>query len=216
MIRLPRGPPHVVGVLDVGGVRLSDRVPSHEVGRAPPADGRGRIDDRIALVRRPLEPVRRVVEVAHHRRRRVLGPVEMLVALRRVLLVGVLERRRHGVRRQDVVLFRPLELHQSQRRPFPVDAVFGRREALHGFVVAEDLDAPRPTGLPLRVDTQVRAGVPHLEQPLVIIVEDLAAREAVALPGSLGPEDRVVVDLHRGVHALLRVGHALDDVVVEE
>ena len=219
MIRLPNGCAHVVAALDVGRVRLADRVPAHDVSRAPPPDHRRRVHHRVAGVGRPLEAVGRVVQEGPHRRLRVLGPVEVLVPLGRVGLDRVLELRHPFLADdgQDVVVLRSFELHQAEVRALPVDPVLRGGQAHHsGVVLAQDYDARLSAGRHVRVDLQIAAGVPHLEEPLVLLVDDPQRPRVVALPGHLGRDDGVVVGLHGGVQHLPQVGHALDEIVVEE
>ena len=103
---LADGAPPVQRILHVHRVDLAYGVPPHEHGGAPAAVPGPGVDDRVVLVRPPLERVRRVVQVDGHPRRLGRAPArESLEALRRVGLVLVVEEEGHVlVRGHDVVL----------------------------------------------------------------------------------------------------------------
>ena len=168
---------------------------------------------------RPVETVRRVVQVGQHRDGCVLHPAERLEALRRVGLPSVEEHVRldplvgiEGRHRNDVVPLAAPELDLVQNRPLPVDSVVRDSEAVDRRVLLSYHDdsavGPEPgVGLAL---------VEHLEDALPVVEEDVPRADVVALPGHLGPQYRVVVDLPGRVHDPHSVARRLDQVVVDE
>ena len=119
------------------------------------------------------------------------------------------------VRGHDVVLRGAVVLDHAEVRSLPADPVLGdgeTRVALPLFRLELSVDHPRPG---------VHGLVEHLENALFAVEEGASGEgpsmpDDVALPGTLGPEDRVVVDLLGGVQDLLGVRQALYQVVVDE
>ena len=207
---------HVVG--------LANRVPAEEPA-LPAPQLRRRVDDGVRRVGRPGDAVRRVVQVVlHPEAGRIAGSHHALVAPRGVRVVGVEERRParrvEGLlfERQDVVEGGSVELHQAQLGLVPVEAVLrgGEADAPVPFV-DDDAVGPAEHGhAVLDPHRNGRGAVPHLKQPRLFVEHGAEGPHVSALPRPVAPDDRIVVGLDGAVHALLGVGEALDDVVVEQ
>ena len=215
------GTPPVVAGLHRHKVGLANRVPLVEHA-APAAQLLPCIDDGIALVRGPVEGVGRVEEVIlHPPSRRTSCHTHGFVEFFRVLLVEILKRRFRGQvfpLGKNVVVRRPLELHQAERRPVPIDAVSRRRQTrrLARCIPQITVKTAQDRLAILDQDVPGFRRVPHLEQ-LIVRVEDYLQRpQAVSLPRAFRSQDGVVIRLDRRVQALFEASQALDQVIVEE
>ena len=185
---------------EVGHVVARSRVPMG--GR----DGIAVGNDRIQGLRRPADAVGRVGDEG--------GPpvsdlgvhvtVHHLVAASGIGVHRILEDgRRIGV---DGSVGEVVPVTGVDDRFFPDQPVPGGGVAQHAF----DLPAVR------RLLLLDEVGVPHLEDPLRLVVEDRAAVELLGLPGPVGNQQGIVGVFHGPLQDFAGAPEFLDDVIVDE
>ena len=175
-------------------IDLADGIPSHEDRRPPTASTRRSVNNRILRAGRPMETIRRIVEIKMHRRGQRAMPLESLVALGGVCFVQILEEVGLDLfGRKNVVLLGPLVFNQPEDRFLPVHTILGRGQAGTGI-----------------------GAVPHAEELLLLLVDHCVDPHFAAFPRFVRPQNGIGVRLFRRIQDPRGVTKALQQIVVDE